>query len=87
MVYMAGDNNLSAAGDTDLVEMRRVGSSDRVNVLVEFDNAGDEGTRRIHVKKDGTGETVESLGDPTERAICSDDGSGHSIDTVELGYS
>ena len=168
MVFMAGDNNLSAAGDTDLVEMRRIGSSDKVNVVVEFDNAGDAGTRRIHIKRDGVGETVETLGEtdsgspevlsefitwaaqnypakryvlilwnhgggwvpsevdrvarsvaspgynerelaersssslgrvffrsslervfslsgPTERSICSDDGSGHSLDTVELG--
>ena len=168
MVYMAGDNNLSSAGDADLVEMRRVGSSDRVNVLVEFDNAGNHGTRRIRITKDGVDETVESLGEtdsgspevlsdfiswaagnypadryalilwnhgggwepaevdriarsvaspgyngrelaersssslgrvmfrsslqeifslagPTERAICSDDGSGHSLDTIELG--
>ncbi|MGB7452554.1 MAG: clostripain-related cysteine peptidase, partial [Lysobacterales bacterium] len=168
MVYMAGDNNLSTAGDADLKEMRQVGSNDRVNVLVEFDNAGNHGTRRIHVTKDGIGEDVESLGEtdsgspevlsgfiswaaenypadryalilwnhgggwepaevdriarsvaspgyngrevaerassplgrvlfrsswqkifslssPTERAICSDDGSGHSLDTIELG--
>lgn len=168
MVYLAGDNNLSAAGDTDLGEMRRVGSTPEVNVLLEFDNAGDEGTRRYLVQKDGHNERVESLGetdsgDPqvllnfiswvkenypaeryalilwnhgngwvpteidrlakkinargwrdreatersasslqrlffrptlenllslpssTERAICSDDGSGHSIDTIELG--
>ena len=63
MVFMAGDNNLSSAGDADLEEMRQVGSSDRVNVLVEFDNAGNHGTRRIRIEKDGTGETVESLGE------------------------
>jgi hypothetical protein len=168
MVYMAGDNNLSAAGDADLKEMRQVGSTDRVNVLVEFDNAGEHGTRRIRIGKDGAGEVVESLGETdsgspevlssfiawaaqnypadryalilwnhgggwepsevdliarsvaspgyngrelserstsslgraffrstlqkvfslkssTERAICSDDGTGHSLDTIELG--
>jgi len=168
MVFMAGDNNLSAAGDADLAEMRRVGSDDRVSVVVEFDNAGDAGTRRFYIRKDGVGEAVETLGEtdsgspevlsdfiawaadaypaeryalilwnhgggwaptevdrvaravaspgyngrelaersssplgrvvfrsslerifrlasPTERAICSDDGSGHSLDTLELG--
>ena len=168
MVYMAGDNNLSSAGDADLAEMRQIGSSDRVNVVVEFDNAGNNGTRRIHIGKDGADEVIESLGEtdsgspevlssfitwahenypadryalilwnhgggwepsevdriarsvnspgyngrelaerssstlgrvmfrsslqrvfslgsPTERAICSDDGSGHSLDTIELG--
>jgi len=29
--------------------------------------------------------TILSQGSPQERAICSDDGSGHSLDTVELG--
>ncbi|MEN8180057.1 MAG: clostripain-related cysteine peptidase [Pseudomonadota bacterium] len=168
MVYMAGDNNLSAAGDIDLAEMRLVGSTDQVQVVVEFDNAGDAGTRRIHVTREGVGERIETLGEtdsgspevlsdfiswaareypahryalilwnhgngwaptevdriarsvsspgynereisersastlgrvlfrpslervfslssPSERAICSDDGSGHSLDTLELG--
>jgi len=167
MVFMAGDNNLSSAGDADLAEMRQIGSSDRVNVVVEFDNAGNHGTRRFRIGKDGADEVVESLGEtdsgspevlssfiswahenypadryalilwnhgggwepsevdriarsvnspgyngrelterssstlgrvmfrsslqsvfslssPTERAICSDDGTGHSLDTIEL---
>ncbi len=58
MVYMAGDNNLSATGDTDLWEMRIVGSSDRILEVVEFDNAGSAGTRRIHIKKDGVGDLL-----------------------------
>lgn len=63
MVYMAGDNNLSAAGDADLAEMRRIGSSDDVSVVVEFDNAGDRGTRRLHIERDGVGENVVELGE------------------------
>ena len=43
MVYMAGDNSLSNAGDNDLAEMRKVGSTPDVNMLVEFDNAGNAG--------------------------------------------
>jgi hypothetical protein len=168
MVYMAGDNNLSDAGDSDLAEMRKVGSTSDVNVVVEFDNAGRRGTKRYLIQRGGVNERVESLGetdsgDPqvltdfiawagrnypadryalvlwnhgggwapsemdriarstaaagysereatersstplgraffrttlqtifelpssTERAICSDDGSGHSLDTIELG--
>lgn len=168
MVYMAGDNNLSDAGEMDLAEMRRVGSSKDVHVVAEFDRAGDRGTNRYHIKHDGRGEDVVSLGEcdsgdpkvlidfvtwtakkypaeryalilwnhgggwepseidrvarsqrpkdysireasqrsssqmgrllfrtsierifknrsPRKRAICSDDGSGHSLDTIELG--
>jgi hypothetical protein len=168
MVYLAGDNSLSDAGDTDLAEMRAVGSTGQVHIVAEFDNAGRRGTKRYHIERDGAKEHVESLGetdsgDPkvlldfvdwaaanykanryalilwnhgggwepaevdriagkarargysvreasersasplgrvffrttlqkiltlpssNERAICSDDGSGHSLDTIELG--
>lgn len=63
MVYLAGDNNLSEAGDKDLGEMRTVGSSGDVNVVAEFDNAGDAGTVRYHVRQDGDGEEPVSLGE------------------------
>jgi hypothetical protein len=168
MVYMAGDNSLSTAGDEDLKEMRQVGSSTDVNVLVQFDNAGEKGTKRFHIQRGGINEKIVDFGEtdsgdpfilddfiswsyenyPADRyalilwnhgggwepndldgiaryertknynireassrsasrlkktffnttinkifnetsnrlrAICSDDGSGHSIDTVELG--
>lgn len=169
MVYLAGDNNLSGAGEKDLGEMRTVGSTAEVNIVAEFDRIGEASeTKRYHIQKNGTGERVESLGetdcgDPNvlldfvkwavqeypaeryalvlwnhgggwepaeidriarsvrtpnyygreaterkasalgraffrttwekilslqavdERAICSDDGSGHSLDTIELG--
>jgi hypothetical protein len=166
MVYMAGDNNLSPAAEEDLAELRTVGSTAEVRVLVEVDRAGDEGSKRYRIERDGQREEVQDLGetdsgDPStvldfvrwasreepsersalvlwnhgggwepseierlgkgapgftaaeareraassltrlffrgslqkilrletarERAICSDDGSGHSLDTVELG--
>jgi hypothetical protein len=168
MVYLAGDNNLSTAGETDLGEMANVGSTDDVNIVAEFDRIGaDHHTKRYFVEKDNLNE-IEDLdetdsGDPNilldfiswakmnypadryaiilwnhgggwepaaidkiatevetrnyarsegnersasplgrvffrttmkeifkletadERAICSDDGSGHSLDTIELG--
>lgn len=167
MVYLAGDNDLSPAGDADLVQMRRVGSTPRLNLLAQLDNAGDHGTQRIRVGRNGQSEETFELGEtdsgspdvlvdfvrwareryparryflvlwnhgggwepaeiervaravrspgfspreapmrsasrlrraffrptlerllaasPHQRAICSDDGSGHSLDTVELG--
>ncbi len=169
MVYLAGDNNLSAAGEKDLGEMRDVGSTPEVNIVAEFDRVGSaRETQRYLVKRDGVDERVEGIGetdcgDPqvllnfvkwaaeeypaeryglvlwnhgggwepleidriargvsaadynereatersasslgraffrtslqkifslpsvTARAICSDDGSGHSLDTIELG--
>lgn len=37
LVYMAGDNNLEGAGRDDLAEMKQVGSTADVNVIVQFD--------------------------------------------------
>ena len=168
MVYLAGDNNLSTAGENDMQEMAAVGSTAEVNIVAEFDRIGDEAhTKRYYVKEGELQEvadlgetdcgdpnvlldyitwtkenypadryalilwnhgggwdkssidtisqevqtknwgraegaerssssmgraffrttlkTVMSLETADERAICSDDGSGHSLDTVELG--
>ena len=48
-VYLAGDNNLSDAGDQDLEEMRSVGSTDEINIVVEFDNAGNAASLSSHL--------------------------------------
>lgn len=168
MVYLAGDNNLSEAGETDLGEMKDVGSTSEVNIVAEFDRIGDDAhSKRYYVQKDNLQEVADlgetdtgdpnvlkgfidwaadnypaeryalilwnhgggwepssidtiaqevgtkgysrsegtersgtplrraffrstmqqifSLESPEERAICSDDGSGHSLDTIELG--
>ena len=45
LVYMAGDNNLQGAGRDDLAEMKRVGSTDQVNVIVQFDTEENKTTR------------------------------------------
>ena len=63
MVYLAGDNNLSTAGDNDLEEMRQVGSTDDVNIVVEFDNAGNLGTNRYRIQQGDVDEDVVSLGE------------------------
>jgi hypothetical protein len=62
--YLAGDNNLSDAGERDLLEMRRVGSNPNINVVVEFDRSGpNRDTVRYHIQKDGLNEQVEALGE------------------------
>jgi virulence-associated protein VapD len=45
-VWVAGDNNLESFGETDLGEMKSVGSTDEVAVVAQFDRMGDEQTRR-----------------------------------------
>lgn len=51
LVYMAGDNNLEGAGSEDLKEMQQVGSTDQVNVIVQFDTERNK-TTRYRVEKD-----------------------------------
>jgi hypothetical protein len=72
MVYLAGDNNLDGAGVVDLGEMKKVGSTDQVNVIAQFDRQGKTAaTNRYYLRKGGTlakdkmgslGET--NMGDP-----------------------
>jgi len=66
MVYMAADNNLEFYGIEDMNEMERVGSSEDVNILVQFDrhpsstissgysdsNGDWTDTRRFYIEKD-----------------------------------
>jgi hypothetical protein len=37
LIYMAGDNDLNDFGGDDIEEMKKVGSSDRIHVLVQRD--------------------------------------------------
>ena len=67
MVYLAGDNNLEGAGNDDLKEMQQVGSSERVNVIVQFDTEV-KGTTRYRVEENALA-TIEKMpgvdtGDP-----------------------
>ena len=50
MVYMAGDNNLDNLGIADLREMKRVGSTDQVQVIAELDRANEFVTKRYWLK-------------------------------------
>jgi hypothetical protein len=49
-VWVAGDNNLESFGETDLGEMKSVGSNDDVAVVAQFDRMGDEQTRRYFLR-------------------------------------
>ena len=67
IVYLAGDNNLQGAGDDDLKEMQEVGSSEHLNLIVQFDTEV-KGTTRYRVDKGGL-TTIEEMpgvdtGDP-----------------------
>jgi hypothetical protein len=50
LIYMAGDNNLEGSGRDDLEEMKRVGSTADVKIIVQFDTEK-KGTTRYLVEK------------------------------------
>jgi hypothetical protein len=61
MIYMAGDNNLSPAVSRDLAEMEEIGSTKRINVVVQLDTLGGN-AKRLFVKKGGAS-LLEELGE------------------------
>ena len=69
MVYLDGDNNLEGAGVDDINEMETVGSTDDVNIVVQFDriegydasNGDWHDTRRGMIIKDSTSQIVSNL--------------------------
>jgi hypothetical protein len=64
MVWMAGDNNLQDAGEQDIQEMKKVGSTEAIDVVVQFDRMTSQNTLRYHLQK-GTplaSDEVQSLG-------------------------
>lgn len=66
MVYLAGDNNLDSAGVVDIKEMKTVGTTDQVAVLVQFDRAGAKTQTVRYCLKKGTPlakDAVQSLGE------------------------
>jgi hypothetical protein len=65
MVYMAGDNSLDPEGVLDLKEMKKVGSSDRVNVIAQFDRATGHEAKRYYLSKGGQAakDAVASIGE------------------------
>lgn len=68
MVYINGDNNLEEPGVDDINEMEQVGSSDDVNIVVQFDRISDydtsngdwETARRYYITQDNDTSTIGS---------------------------
>ena len=65
LVYIAGDNDLGEFALIDMNEMEKVGSSDEVDIIVQFDGSKEytpdsPGTKRYYIKKDSDDEKVTS---------------------------
>jgi hypothetical protein len=65
MVYLAGDNDLDEDGARDIAEMAKAGSGKDVNIIAQFDRAGEAGTQRLYITKDGgyPKDSIENLGE------------------------
>jgi len=76
LAWIAGDNNLDSYGLNDIKEMKRIGSTKDVDVVVQFDRRGNGKTYRYHLKK-GTplaSDVVDTLGetDTGDPAVATD---------------
>ncbi len=60
LVFLNGNNNLDSYGKEDVNEMEKVGSTDRVNVVVQWASYGTRKTKRLKVIKDSNVSTVTS---------------------------
>lgn len=79
MVYLAGDNDLEGAGIQDINEMEAVGSSDEVNVLVQFDRVAGHNASNGNWTETRRGQIIQ---DTTSRIISSP---LHSVGEVNMG--
>jgi len=67
MVYMAGgdhpgDGEGRLDGNDDLTEMRKVGSTEKVNVVAQLDPDWDSDVKRYHIQRGGIDDEVDNLG-------------------------
>lgn len=60
MVFLNGDNNLDTFGDKDMVEMKKIGSSADVNIVVLQDHLS-KPAQKLYVKKGGV-DVLETIG-------------------------
>ncbi|MGI5852765.1 MAG: clostripain-related cysteine peptidase [Bacillota bacterium] len=62
LVYMASDNNLHYEGLKDLNEMKKVGSNEQLNVVVQYDGWSNGDSERLYIKS-GEALSLEPLGE------------------------
>ncbi len=60
LVFLNGHNNLDSFGTKDMLEMEKVGSGDKVNVVVQWASLAADKTRRLLVKKSTNSTVVTS---------------------------
>ncbi len=71
MVYMAGDNNLDPDGVKDLLEMKKVGSNDDLNIIAEFDRDAGHVASRYYLRQGGA-VSQDTVGPPVGKVNTGD---------------
>ncbi len=60
LVFLNANNNLDSFGDDDLNEMESVGSTDQINVVVQWASYRRDSVKRLYIEKDEDSQTVTS---------------------------
>ncbi len=60
LVFLNGKNSLDSFGALDINEMEKVGSTDKINVLVQWASTSNHKTQRLYVQKDNDPNRVTS---------------------------
>lgn len=60
LVFLNGHNNLDSFGTLNMNQMKEIGSTDKVNIVVQWASLKNKNTKRILVKK-GSFEVIETL--------------------------
>src|SRR4051812_33685323 len=60
LLFLNGNNNLDSFGKLNINQMEKVGSSDQVNLVVQWASKANHGTKRLYVQKDDNASQVTS---------------------------
>ena len=83
LIYLNGNNNLDRFGKFNINQMEKVGSTDDLNVVVQWASLENKNTRRLYVVKDSDTKKVTS---PTLSAFKADMGDWRTlVDFIEWG--
>ncbi|MCE1249021.1 MAG: clostripain-related cysteine peptidase [Firmicutes bacterium] len=77
LIYMAADNDLETAAWQDLQKLETIGSNEKVNVVVQWDNKGqygNKGTKRYYIRKNPNPK-VGTVASPVEEDLGETDSS------------
>jgi hypothetical protein len=60
LIYLNGNNSLDSFGSVNINEMEKVGSTDKINVVVQWASIQNGGTKRLFIQKDNDPDHVTS---------------------------